>query len=308
VQHACKRAKLKPAPDSTAVDLLRALAGIYDAMFTQRQPFARSLPGGLSLSIIWDIAQPVEKWLLTTLQREITVSNLLDASAGVDGYILSVRRIIDNHPAATHRLYENIIARECSVEGLSFYLHQESTLDPYFDDLLANLQVGASVEAKAEIGENYYDEIGRGRPAEAHSRLFAHCARVLSSRVKAAHELLPESLLCGNLSVCLAVHREYYPIAVGYFGATEDLSPRRFLKFLQGWERCGLPSEDAKYQQLHVQVDTEHADGWWRNVAFPSSQQSKAFKKSVELGILIRLETSARYLNALSDALTPYLN
>jgi hypothetical protein len=306
-QRACERAKALPAPDSASIDLLRALASIYNAMLTQAQLFEQPLRRGLPLAVLWDIAEPIERWLLTALAKGLSVSKHLDTGSNENAYVLSVRGIIDRHRAATHRFYQNVLPQECSVEGLAFYLRQESTIDPHFDDLLAHLQIGAPLEAKVEIGENYYDEIGRGNPVEVHSRLFTQCDEAVSSRSKVVHHLLPESILCGNLSTCLALHREYYPIAVGYFGATEDLAPRRFLAFLQAWERCGLPSEEAAYQRIHVEVDVHHADGWWRRVAFTPSQRSSAFKKSVELGILLRLDSSARYLDAMCDAIAPFL-
>jgi pyrroloquinoline quinone (PQQ) biosynthesis protein C len=261
----------------------------------------------MPLAILWDIAQPIEQWLLRILKKKVRISNLLDTSSNADRYVASVRRIIDQHSAASHEFYDELLPAKCSVEGLAFYLRQESTLDPYFDDLLAILQVGAPLEAKSEIGQNYFDEIGCGKPTQAHSYLFAQCAEALSRRVGRVHDLLPESLVCGNLSVCLALHRQYYPIGVGYFGATEDLAPRRFRAFLHAWQRCNLPSAASAYQQLHAELDIDHADGWWRNVAYESCRRSEAFRRCVELGILLRLESSTLYLDAVSTAISPFL-
>ncbi len=161
---------------------------------------------------------------------------------------------------------------------MRFLLAQETSLDPRFDDILALIQLGTAGSEKIEIAGNYWDEMGNGEATNMHGALFAKALEALDVDDRyISDSLLLEAKLCGNLSAALTLSRRHYFKAIGYFGVTEYLAPRRFRSLIAAWRRLELPAEGIRYHDLHVEVDAGHAIGWFKNIIEPAVTAIRAW-------------------------------
>lgn len=214
-------------------------------------------------------------------------------------YVHWLKRLISDHRASHHPYYNSYIEHHGTQEDLRYLLAQETCIDPRFDDILALIQLGARGEAKLELASNYWDEMGNGSFADMHSILFDEALVELDiSPSYIAENFLFEAAVCGNISAALALRRQYYHMAIGYFGVTEYLVPRRFRKLISAWKRLGLPEKGMHYHDLHIGVDAGHAAGWFRSVVQPAIDEDPRVGRDIALGALIRLDSSEQYLDA----------
>jgi hypothetical protein len=162
------------------------------------------------------------------------------------------------------------------------------------------MQIGRVGGEKMEIASNYWDEMGNGDPASVHTTLFAQALLAVGADDEyIADNFLLEGRISGNISACLALSRRHYFKAVGYFGATEYLAPRRFRCVVDAWRRHDLDEVGIRYHDLHIGVDAAHASGWFKNVVVPLVNRDARVGADIAMGALIRLNTSEDYLDAL---------
>ncbi|MFD7625415.1 iron-containing redox enzyme family protein [Streptomyces sp. NPDC059851] len=276
-----------------------ALALVHDAEFSaatldevdhERQPILR------------DVAALLERAVLGHELTRISEDDVTGHPTTGPEYVRWLKALVSEHPAGWHPLYHSHLAQAGTREDLRLLLAQETSLDPRFDDILAFLQIGRSGGEKLEIAANYWDEMGNGDPTLVHSALFA---RVLDSigadPAYIRDSFLLEAGICGNISAALALSRRHYYKAVGYFGVTEYLAPRRFRCVVDAWRRHDLDEDGIVYHDLHIGVDAQHAAGWFKNVVHPLLHADQRAGREIALGALIRLNTSADYLDALLE-------
>jgi hypothetical protein len=250
--------------------------------------------------ILRDVASVLEKAVLDYEIGLVSESVISGYPCGGKEYVKWLKRLISSHKSSVHPVYNDYISEHADADDLAFYLIQESSLDPRFDDILALMQIGLPVDQKLELGQNYWDEMGNGNPDKVHSHLFQSALSSLDiSAQRIKKEMLPEALVQGNLSACLALSRRHYFKAVGYFGVTEYLAPRRFKHVVKAWRRNGLPEVGVEYHDLHIVIDTQHANGWFNNVVVPLVEKDSEIGRDIALGAAIRLSTSSRYLDQL---------
>jgi Iron-containing redox enzyme len=249
--------------------------------------------------VLRDIAAIFEQAML-----DYEIALVEDGASGypVDGkdYVLWLKRVIANHRASHHPFYRPYLQDHGTRDDVRFLLAQETSLDPRFDDILALIQLGTDEAEKIEIAANYWDEMGNGEATNMHGALFAKALAALDiDPAYIKDNLLLEAKLCGNLSAALSLSRRHYYKAIGYFGVTEYLAPRRFRSLIVAWHRLGLPPEGIRYHDLHVAVDAGHAAGWFKNVIEPAVDRDPRVGRDIAIGVVIRLNTSERYLDAL---------
>lgn len=214
------------------------------------------------------------------------------------------KNLAKEHQAFDHPFYSDFIQNKATKKDLRYYLIQETCLDPKFDDLLSLMQVGLKGAVKMEIAYNYWDEMGNGNLEEVHTYLFDRALRALDvTDEDISNEICFESIRSGNLSSALCLNRKHIYKAIGYFGVTEYLAPRRFKHVIEAWKRNSLPPAGIIYHDLHVVVDVGHTNGWLNNVIKPLCQQSNAIANEIFIGAAIRLNTSADYLDSLQETL-----
>lgn len=177
-------------------------------------------------------------------------------------FVVWLHHHIHSHRVFSHPIYDPFITKEATRKNLKYFFAQETTLDPKFDDCLALMQLGTAGVAKMEIANNYWDEMGNGKPHEVHTTLFKCVLEELDITPEYVAETLSTlSKSSGNLSAGVYFEREHFYKAIGYFGVSEYLAPSRFKKILVGFKRLGFSSRANIYHDLHITVDTGHAQG-----------------------------------------------
>ncbi|MCY9786124.1 iron-containing redox enzyme family protein [Nocardiopsis sp. EMB25] len=255
-----------------------------------------------SQPILRDVAARLENAFLTHEAALVPESALTGYPHTAKEYVRWLEDLVNAHVASRHEFYTSFVEAEATKEDIRFFMVQEGTLDPRFDDILALVQVGTTGVEKMEIAKNYWDEMGNGEHAGVHTTIFAksHTALGIDSGFIADNTLL-EAKVCGNLSSALALSRRHYYKAAGYFGATEYLVPRRFEYLTRAWKELGLPPEGVEYHLLHMEIDVEHGESWFNEVIGPVVERDPRLGREIALGAVLRLNTSARYLDAIVD-------
>jgi hypothetical protein len=251
--------------------------------------------------------KPILSDISSIFEQSMIESEVAYIDGKIDDYPLSgheyvhwLRNVISEHRASMHPFYHDYLSVHGTCEDLKYLLAQETCLDPRFDDILALVQLGAKEGEKIELASNYWDEMGNGVALDMHSILFAEALNelgVTDEYIK--NHYLFEAKVCGNLSAALALDRRHYYKAIGYYVVTEYLAPRRFRCLTTAWRRLGLSEKGVRYHELHVSVDAGHAAGWFRNVVQPAVDRDPRVGRDIMIGALLRLNTSARYLDAM---------
>lgn len=255
-------------------------------------------------TILDDIRGGLETAVLEDLDRRVDKASLVDIPTEIDLFLPWYRRLINVHRASNHPFYRDYIEKRATAEDIQFYLAQETSIDPRFDDILALLIMGTDGSEKMELVGNLWDELGNGDSADVHTTVFAQTlddAGVSAAFI--AGNIMLESMVCGNVSAALALSKRHYYKAIGYFGVTEYLTPRRFRSFVVGCKRLDLPATTYRYHTMHVEIDARHGPAWFKNVIVPAVAREPRCARDIALGTLLRLETSAWYLDALQATL-----
>ncbi|MGW1836118.1 iron-containing redox enzyme family protein [Streptomyces sp. BBFR2] len=284
----------------------RALSGEAESFYHQqlllsrmhhlilRIPEAPTAEGSIA---VHEVTRSLEQATLRGEDRQLDAAMLDDMPAESGQFLSWLKRQARSHRVFKHPYYMDFIRHHATAADVRTYMIQESVVDGRFDDLLALMQVGTAGPAKLEIAENFWDEMGNGKPAEVHTHLFNKIFDVFDvSEQELEESLTATALLSGNLAVLLSRYRHRYPEAVGFLGMTEWLVPDRFVQVVGAWERLGLPDVGIVYHRLHITVDSQHAAGWFHNIVKPSAP-SEYMRRGMARGALWRLNSSARYLD-----------
>jgi hypothetical protein len=287
--------------EDSALQANAALAVLYDWYFS-----APSIDGADSLLqvIADDIRRALESAMLDDVYARMDLSPLSGFPEDHESFLPWYRRFISVHRASDHSFYRDFLESRATPDDFRFYLAQETVLDPRFDDILAMLLVGTGGSEKMEFVGNLWDELGNGNPAEVHPTVFAETLReagVAESFVSG--NIMPESIASGNVSAALALSRRHYFKAIGYFGVTEYLTPRRFRSFVLGCKRLDLPEGSYRYHDMHIQVDARHGPSWFKNILVPAIARDPRCIRDIAFGTLIRMETSTWFLDAIQRVL-----
>ncbi len=283
--------------DPEAADRMQsALASFFDYQFAvPASEKAGRFFGGLPTDVASELMRGLFAQEDAYLDAEILATMPRDGTE----YVTWLRKQIQSHRVYTHPIYEPFLTKEATRENLKYFFAQETTLDPKFDDCLALMQLGTAGVTKLEIAHNYWDEMGNGKPEEVHTTLFKHLIDELEITPAYVSETLSTlSKSSGNLSAGVCFEREHFYKAIGYFGVSEYLAPSRFKKILRGFERLGFSDRANVYHDLHISVDTGHAQGWFNNVVAPLVTESEAAAQEIARGAFYRLNNSVRYLDS----------
>ncbi|MGE5827053.1 MAG: iron-containing redox enzyme family protein [Micromonosporaceae bacterium] len=268
------------------------LARIYSTVM--RIPDGPTAEGSI---LLHEVTRLLEAATIESEDGWIPTGTLESAPAKPRAYLSWLKEVARGHRVFKHPYYTEFINRHAQAEDLRRYVIQESLIDGRFDDFLAMMQVGTAGAAKMEIANNFWDEMGNGRPEHVHTYLFNKIYEVFEiSDEESEGQMTTTDLLSGNLAVLLCRYRSLYPEAVGFLGMTEWLAPDRFRNVVRAWERLGLPDVGIVYHRLHVTIDSKHAAGWFHNVVLPAAN-SEHMRRGIARGSLWRLNSSARHLD-----------
>ncbi|MFY4722109.1 iron-containing redox enzyme family protein [Streptomyces sp. LaBMicrA B280] len=256
--------------------------------------------------ILDDIRSVLENAMMADLRARIDQRELASAPQDPEEFLPWYRNFISNHKASNHPFYRDFLENRASIEDIRFYLAQETSLDPRFDDILSLLTVGTDGSEKMELVTNLWDELGNGNTNDVHTSVFAKTlADAGVSKEFIDTNIMLESVICGNVSAALALSRRHCYKAFGYFGVTEYLTPRRFRSYMVGCKRLGMPKSAYVYHDQHIQIDARHGPSWFKNILLPAISREPRCAVDIALGTVMRLETSTWYLDALQAKLEP---
>jgi hypothetical protein len=185
------------------------------------------------------------------------------------------------------------LAEHASLEQLRWFLEQEVAGEAGFDDLVAMTQVKFEGRAKLEMGNNYWDELGRGKASGMHGPLLAKLATALDLHPVRA-KVVWEALAVGNLLVALATNRRYAYHSVGALGAVELCAPWRAAHVNEALKRCGLDGEFRRYYALHSTLDVKHSRQWNDEVLVPLVEREPRAARAIAEGALMRMRAGER--------------
>ena len=268
----------------------QALAGDPDAFYYQQLLLSRiytlimQIPDGPTAEgsiVIDEVTRLLETATVAAEDRWIEPGVLAAAPAEGRAYLSWLQGIAQQHGVFRHPYYFEFINRLANRDDLRRYVIEESLVDSRFDDLLAMMQVGTNGRSKMTIACNFWDEMGNGRSERVHTHLFNKIYEVFHiTNKELADAMTANDLLAGNLAVLVCRYRKLHPEAIGFLGMTEWLVPARFENVVHAWERLNLPPVGIEYHRLHIDIDVDHASGWFNNIVLPSAG-SEAMRRGI---------------------------
>lgn len=154
------------------------------------------------------------------------------------------------------------LAAAATTEELVDFLSLEGGPDGGFDDLVAACQIGLGGEAKLELAENYWDEMGNGSLDAVHTELHHLLARSLGLRAVPRSRQPIESLERSALGSLLATNRRLQPEMVGALGLIELQAGPRCRKVVMALQRLDAPAGALPFYEEHAVADARHGKDW----------------------------------------------
>lgn len=233
--------------------------------------------------------------------RALAASRAARAPLDVDAFIAWFEDLKHTGPGQGDPLFL-WLAEEAGLEDFRYFLRQEAAGEAGFEDMLAMAQVKVPAEAKLELANNYWDEMGRGNPKGMHGPML----NALITQLDLAPEIETtawESLALANAMTAMAATRRYAWHAIGALGAIELTAPGRSRAVADGLRRLGIDGKARRYFELHAVLDIRHSEDWNAKVLRPLVAEDPRRAVALAEGALIRLDAGARCFARYRDAL-----
>ena len=214
------------------------------------------------------------------------------APTDVDGFIGWFEGLAETGPGQNDALFP-WLAAEADVDQFKYYLGQEAAGEAGFDDLTAMTQVKVPAEAKMELANNYWDEMGRGNPKGMHGPMLSGLIDELHLEAR-IEDTVWESLTLANAMTAMATNRRYTWHSIGALGVIELTAPARSRAVADGLKRLGFNGKARRYFELHAVLDVRHSRDWNDKVLKPLIAEDPARAAAIAEGALIRLDAGAR--------------
>jgi len=235
--------------------------------------------------------QRLEGAFIETLRADVA-DQAAEAPADEDGFIAWVEALQENGAGQNDPLFP-WLAEEASLEDFRFFLGQEAAGEAGFEDLTAMAQVKVPAEAKLELANNYWDEMGRGNPKGMHGPMLNALIEELDLDAR-IDDTVWESLALANAMTAMATNRRYAWHAIGALGVIELTAPGRSRATADGLRRLGLDGKARLYFELHATLDVRHSKDWNDKVFRPLVASDPRRARAMAEGALIRLAAGAR--------------
>lgn len=233
----------------------------------------------------------LELAFLEALRADVTAW-AAEAPTDADGFIGWFEDLKEDGPGQGDPLFP-WLAEEASLDEMKWFLTQETAGEAGFEDLLAMTQVKVPADAKMELANNYWDEMGRGNPAGMHGPMLAGLGEELelSPTIEAT---VAESLALANAMTAMATNRCYTWHSIGALGVIELTAPGRSRATADGLRRLDVRGKARRYFELHAVLDVKHSDDWNEKVLKPLIAGDRRRAKAIAEGALIRLSAGER--------------
>lgn len=195
------------------------------------------------------------------------------------------------------------VAHEAPAPAVREFLAIEGGPDGGFDDLVALGQVGLTGLAKVTLGENYWDEMGRGSLPQVHTELHRRLVDALRLRTYPAAELPTEVLERAALTGLLATNRAYQPEMIGALGLLELQAGPRCRRVLSALRRVDVPDAAMAFYEVHADTDPRHGKAWLDDAVCPIVEHAPAWGPRIVRGARWRAAVNGRLFDALDDRL-----
>jgi hypothetical protein len=235
--------------------------------------------------------QRLEGAFLETLRAEIA-GRAAEAPADEVGFIAWIEALQHHGPGQGDPLFQ-WLAEEATLEDFRWFLAQEAAGEAGFEDLTALAQVKVPAEAKLELANNYWDEMGRGNPKGMHGPMLTALIDQLGLEAE-IDDTVWESLALANAMTAMAMNRRYAWHAIGALGAIELTAPGRSRATADGLRRLGIDGKARRYFELHATLDVRHSKDWNDKVFRPLVAGDPRRARAMAEGALIRLTAGAR--------------
>jgi hypothetical protein len=199
----------------------------------------------------------------------------LDLPDGVTG----MRRTaaIDRVPAVYEWLRDG-----ADWDQMVTFLTVEGGPDAGFDDLVSLAQVGIRGVPKVALGENYWDEMGRGRPERVHTELHQRLVDAIGMPRRPRDSLSTVALDRMALNGVLATHRWLQPELLGALGLIELQAGPRCRAVVGALERLGAGEDALDFYREHAEADPRHGKDWLDRVVAPLAEDPAWARRMVD--------------------------
>jgi len=191
------------------------------------------------------------------------------------------------------------LADEASLPQLVRFIAFEGGPDAGFDDLVALCQVGIGGLPKVTLGANYWDEMGRGEPADVHTELHQRMAAALDLPRPAPDELPIEALDRLALNGYLATNRALQPELLGALGLLECQAGPRCRRVVAALRRLEAPADALPFYEEHAVADPRHGKDWLDGAVTPQVARIAEWGPRIVQGARWRATVNHRFFAAL---------
>ena len=235
--------------------------------------------------------QRLEGAFLEELRAEVA-ERAAAAPLDPDGFVAWFEALQEDGPGQRDSLFP-WLAETAGLEDFRWFLAQEAAGEAGFEDLTAMAQVKVPAEAKLELANNYWDEMGRGNPKGMHGPMLSALIDELELKAE-IDDTVWESLALANAMTAMAVNRRYAWHAIGALGVIELTAPGRSRATADGLRRLGFDGKARRYFELHAVLDVKHSRDWNEKVIAPLVAEDPRRAAAMAEGALIRLAAGAR--------------
>jgi hypothetical protein len=235
--------------------------------------------------------QRLEGAFLEELRDEVA-DRAAAAPTDPDGFVSWFEALNEEGPGQCDPLFP-WLAEAAGLDAFRWFLAQEAAGEAGFEDLTALAQVKVPAEAKLELANNYWDEMGRGNPKGMHGPMLAALIEELGLLPEIENTVW-ESLALANAMTAMAINRRYAWHAIGALGVIELTAPSRSRATADGLRRLGLSGKARLYFELHATLDVRHSRDWNDKVIRPLVAGDSRRAQAMAEGALIRLTAGAR--------------
>lgn len=183
----------------------------------------------------------------------------------VDGMLAELQRRARAHRINDHPLLQEMALHGLPRHGVSLFLENYYVNNHVFHLHMAALALMAPLEARGEIAQNFYDEMGEGDLTRAHPILFLRNFDPIG--MPDVIDPVPESLDLLNSKIYCAFHCANTAIGLGGFGFLELTMPKQMELILAGLEKSGFESRELEFWQVHISLDAIHGDSWFDSMS-----------------------------------------
>ncbi len=224
-------------------------------------------------------------------ERRVIQSELAGIPTDADGFVAWFEDLKQSGPGQGDPLFP-WLAEAANFDQVRWFLEQEVAGEAGFEDLVALTQVKMPTDAKLELAQNYWDEMGRGNAAGMHGPMLGKLAETFGVN-PIPETTVREALALGNLMIALAANRRYAYQSIGALGVIELTAPSRATHVARALRRLGIDGKARVYFELHATLDVRHSEAWNREVIHSLVAENADTAQAIAEGALLRLRAGA---------------